>query len=137
MKKSPNSCSLRRDPSTSDSTSFVVMSSRGSARRAWPSLRPNSIRSRLNGLENGSLRSSGSWSARSCTYSSPTISGSVLPRILSLSEITSRRSSTGRPMISENTHIGISEATFSTQSNSSSWKACSRMPRARPRIRSS
>ncbi len=83
------------------------------------------------------MRSFGSRSARSTTYSSPTTSGSVLPRILSPSSMISRRSSTGRPMISEKTHIGISAATDSTQSNSSRSNAVVRIPRARPRIRSS
>ena len=116
----PNSCSLSREPSSSASTSLVVMSSRGSRRRASPRARPYSIRSRENGLENGSMRSSGSRSARSATYSSPTTSGSVFPRSLSPSSMISRRSSTGRPMISEKTHIGSSAATDSTQSNSAS-----------------
>ena len=40
-------------------------------------------------------------------------------------------------MISEKTHIGISAATDSTQSNSSRSNAVVRIPRARPRIRSS
>ena len=133
----PNSCSESREPSSSASTSFVVMSSCGSRRRASPSSRPYAIRSSENGLENGSLRSSGSRSASSATFSSPTTSGSVLPRILSPSSMISRRSSTGSPMISENTHIGISAATDSTQSNASCSNACARMPRARPRIRSS
>ena len=61
MKKRPNSCSERREPSTSASTSLVVMSSRGLGRRASPSLVPYSISSSENGLENGSSRSSGSW----------------------------------------------------------------------------
>ena len=40
-------------------------------------------------------------------------------------------------MISEKTHIGISAATDSTQSNASCSNAWARMPRASPRIRSS
>ena len=40
-------------------------------------------------------------------------------------------------MISEKTHIGISEATSSTQSNSACSNAAARMPRASPLIRSS
>ena len=40
-------------------------------------------------------------------------------------------------MISEKTHIGSSAATDSTQSNASCSKAVARIPRARPRIRSS
>ena len=119
----PNSCSESLEPSISASTSFVVMSSRGSPRRFSPSCRPYSIRSSENGLENGSLRSSGSLSATSATFSGPTTSGSVLPRILSPSSMISFRSSTGRPMMSEKTHIGISSATEWTQSNSSSANA--------------
>jgi hypothetical protein len=46
-------------------------------------------------------------------------------------------SSTGRPMISEKTHIGISAATASTQSNDSRSNAASRIPRASARIRAS
>ena len=118
MKKTPNSRSSSRDPSTSASTSLVVMSSRGSAaapRRGAGRTRSAPART---GSRTGACGAPGSCSARSSTNSSPMISGSVLPRILSPSSISRRRSSTGRPMISENTHIGISEATSSTQSNS-------------------
>ena len=87
------------------------MSSRGSARRASPSWQPYSIRSRRTGSRTAASGSPGRASARSSTFSSPTISGSVLPRSLSPSSISSRRSSTGSPMISEKTHIGISDAT--------------------------
>ena len=40
-------------------------------------------------------------------------------------------------MISEKTHIGISDGDVSTQSNASCSNAWARIPRARPRIRSS
>ena len=97
MKNRPNSCSDRREPSISASTSRVVTSSRGSVRRAAPRRQPYSIRSAANGLENGCSRIEGSVAARSRTFSSPTTSGSVLPSSLSPSSIRRRRSSTGQP----------------------------------------
>jgi len=50
MNMTPNSCSESLEPSISASTSFVVMSSRGSRRRCSPSCLPYSIRSSENGL---------------------------------------------------------------------------------------
>ena len=127
MNITPNSCSDNLDPSSSASTSLVVMSSRGSPRRA----RRARGRTRSGRARTGSRRG-----AAELGILQRPLGDVLLPHHLGVGvaedlvagSMISRLSSTGKPMISENTHIGISAATDSTQSNSSCSNALVRIP---------